>query len=244
MMNEQRRRVNIEGHLVLPFGTATKADIGRIRLMCVEATGIHLESDVPVVYINKNDRKPLMLASFEDVFAVNPTAFDGDRLNKDEQYGLDFICGKIKEHNPNMTKYEELFANLYFECIADRHLSERPWLTKRERGSVYSALLPIPEMQIYVTDPLDYHSWEPSNNFRVDYGFWDGKQLIAIEIDGSEPSGYARDVRRDRLLRRAGVDVIHVLNTEIEQHRARALTALLPEQFWGERKTGHEFIPF
>jgi len=162
MMSEQRRRVNIGGHLVLPFGTATKADISRIRLTCVEATGIHLESDAPVVYINKNDDKPLILASFDDVFAVNPTAFDGDRLNKDERYGLDFICGKIKEHNPNMAKYEELFANLYFQCIADRHLSERPWLTKRAQGSVYSALLPIPEMQIYVADPLDYTRGSPA----------------------------------------------------------------------------------
>src|SRR5436190_20708805 len=65
------------------------------------------------------------------------------------------------------------------------------------------------EMQLYVRDPLEEEwTFEPSNNFRVDFGFWTGETLIAIEIDGSEPSGYARDVRRDRLLRRAEVDVI------------------------------------
>jgi hypothetical protein len=58
-------------------------------------------------------------------------------------------------------------------------------------------------MQIYVANPLaDSASWEPSNNFRVDYGFWNGQQLI-VEIDGVEPAGYARDIRRDRMLRRA-----------------------------------------
>jgi len=45
---------------------------------------------------------------------------------------------------------------------------------------------------------------------------WTGNRLIAIEIDGNEPGGYARDIRRDRLLRRADVDVIHILNTEID----------------------------
>jgi hypothetical protein len=49
----------------------------------------------------------------------------------------------------------------------------------------------------------------------------------------SIPRGYARDIRRDRLLRRAGVDVIHILNLEIERHKARALAELLPREFFG-----------
>jgi very-short-patch-repair endonuclease len=57
--------------------------------------------------------------------------------------------------------------------------------------------------------------------------------LIAVEIDGAEPAGYARDIRRDRLLRRAGVDVIHILNIELERHKLRALHKLLPSKFFG-----------
>ena len=99
---------------------------------------------------------------------------------------------------------------------------------------VWRALLPIPELQLYVQDPLaEKVSYQPDNNFRVDYGFWDGKKLTAVEIDGAEPAGYARDIRRDRLLRRAGVDVIHILNLEIERHKARALAELLPREFFG-----------
>jgi hypothetical protein len=99
---------------------------------------------------------------------------------------------------------------------------------------VWRALLPIPELQLYVQDPLaEKVSYQPDNNFRVDYGFWDGEKLIAVEIDGAEPAGYARDIRRDRLLRRAGVDVIHILNLEIERHKARALVQLLPRRFFG-----------
>jgi hypothetical protein len=88
-------------------------------------------------------------------------------------------------------------------------------------------------MQLYVHDPLE-DDWsgqmEPSNNFRVDFGFWSGTGLIAVEIDGTEPSGYARDIRRDRLLRRAEVDVIHILNTEIEKHAERLIYTLLPSE--------------
>jgi hypothetical protein len=99
---------------------------------------------------------------------------------------------------------------------------------------VWRALLPIPELQLYVQDPLaETDSYEPDNNFRVDYGFWNGEKLIAVEIDGADPAGYARDIRRDRLLRRAGVEVIHILNLELAKHKAHALVQLLPAQFFG-----------
>jgi very-short-patch-repair endonuclease len=93
-------------------------------------------------------------------------------------------------------------------------------------------------------------SYEPNNNFRVDYGFWNGEQLIAVEIDGAEPEGYARDIRRDRLLRRAGVDVIHILNVELARHKGNALVSLLPRQFFGYdwdyegMRPGLDDIPF
>jgi hypothetical protein len=95
-------------------------------------------------------------------------------------------------------------------------------------------LLPIPELQLYVRDPLsDWESYQPNNNLRVDYGFWDGKRLIAVEIDGAEPAGYARDIRRDRLLKKAGVTVIHILNMELMKHKSLALLKLLPRYFFG-----------
>jgi hypothetical protein len=100
----------------------------------------------------------------------------------------------------------------------------------REHYTAYSALLPIPQMQVYVHDPLEdaVFRFEPSNNFRVDFGFWTGMRLVAIEIDGNEPEGYAADVRRDKLLRRANVDVVHILNTEIDKHGGKVVSHLLP----------------
>jgi hypothetical protein len=96
---------------------------------------------------------------------------------------------------------------------------------KKDSFGRYNALLPIPQMQLYVEDVLDPRwSFEPKNNFRVDFGFWTGTKLIAVEIDGNEPEGYAHDVRRDRLLRRADVDVVRILNTEIDQHGRNLMT--------------------
>jgi hypothetical protein len=152
-----------------------------------------------------------------------------------------------------MTKWEETFLDLYFTILkalgmrsdkgpdyssvmeACEGLGIWEWhhWYKSEKD-LWRALLPIPELQLYVQDPLaETMSFQPDNNFRVDYGFWDGEKLIAVEIDGAEPEGYARDIRRDRLLKRAGVEVIHIMNTEIARHKAHALVQLLPRKFFG-----------
>jgi hypothetical protein len=188
---DSKRRVDIAGHLILPFGTATKADINRIHLVRVAAGGVRLESDVPVVHIVKSQKKPLRLADFADVFGEKRHL----DFSEDERAGLEFMCAEIKRHNPDMTRHEDRFLDLYFEQIAGRHFSDF-YADEKKPGSVYSALMPIPEMQIYVADPLDDDGgYEPNNNFRVDYGFWDGEQLRALEIDGAEPAGYARAAR-------------------------------------------------
>jgi Protein of unknown function (DUF559) len=149
-----------------------------------------------------------------------------------------------------MTRWEEMFLDLYFTILKTLRAPEQEFIAfmKACQGigiwewahwyksdkDVWRALLPIPELQLYVQDPLaDTLSFQPDNNFRVDYGFWDGEKLIAVEIDGAEPEGYARDIRRDRLLKRAGVEVIHIMNMEIAKHKANALVQLLPRKFFG-----------
>ena len=70
---------------------------------------------------------------------------------------------------------------------------------------------------------------------------------MAVEIDGNDPGGYARDLRRDRLLRRADVDVIHILNTEIERHGDMVIHALLPESIrfdWRKLPAPHPRFPW
>jgi hypothetical protein len=240
--------IHVPDFLILPFGRATKDDLGRITLAAVSADGLYFNSDVSCVFIQKSAKTPMSLGRFNEVFGeiVDPN----DEL-KDDSTLLFHMRDEIKFHNPNMTKYEVMFIDLYFEILAagERASGNHSVLAQlsdlvgsrnvmdfalRTPDQVWRALLPIPEMQLYVRDPLASEiTYHPENNFRVDYGFWDGKQLIAVEIDGAEPEGYARDVRRDRLLRRAGVDVIHILNLELQRHKGRALIELLPPRFFG-----------
>jgi hypothetical protein len=234
--------IHVPDYLILPFGRAVKSDLQKVALSAVSADGLYFSTDVPVIYINKSRKKPIFLSDFTEHFDVIPRdVWDNDELMPD------YMCKTLKEHNPEMTRYEEMFLDLYFGLLTVLMLVRRDgnYQRMREAGlravqiyhspdDVWRALLPIPEMQLYVQDPLaNVRSFEPKNNFRVDYGFWDGHQLHAIEIDGAEPEGYAKDVRRDRLLRRAGVDVIHILNFELEKHRMHALRELLPAKFLG-----------
>ena len=214
--------IEIKDHLILPFGTAKKFDLQKITLAAVAANGIYLRADIPCVYINVAEKKPLRLLDFFSVFDSSR----GSSPKGDDVIGmLDFMNQTIAQHMPiGTTRYESTFLKMYFEFI-----KESPFVKKDSFGR-YNALLPIRQMQLYVEDVLDPRwSFEPKNNFRVDFGFWSGTKLVAVEIDGNEPEGYARDIRRDRLLRRADVDVVHILNTEIDKHGMQLMVPLLPD---------------
>ncbi len=243
--------LHVPDYLILPYGRAVKSDLQKIALSAVSADGLYFSTDVPVIFINKANRRPMCLGDFDRHFRGWP---DSSYHDDSDQTILDHMFTIIKSHNPNMTPSEEEFLNLYFTTLkalsSNAHRDEGAHEAARNLGipfdwlyrpkssispnDIWRALLPIPELQLYVQDPLaETKSYQPDNNFRVDYGFWNGEKLIAVEIDGAEPAGYARDIRRDRLLRRAGVDVIHITNFEIAKHKARALIELLPRQFFG-----------
>ena len=223
------RSIEITDHLILPFGRARKDDLERIKLSAVAANGIYLTTDVPCVYINVAKKEPLTISDFYTVLGGSDPEPDGGDLPA----ALDFIHGRVLKHMPGetTTRYERTFLDLYFGWLKGR------LKRLREPYTLYNALLPIPQMQLYVHDPLeddDIFAFEPSNNFRVDFGFWTGANLVAVEIDGNEPAGYARDLRRDRLLRRANVDVVHILNTEIDRHEQKVVWSLLPRAILDE----------
>jgi hypothetical protein len=181
--------------LVLPFGKATKNDLPRIKLSSVAANGVYFTSDIPCVYIDKSRKEPLTLYEWADVLLAGPRTTLKEPGGENISEGLNFILGMIEECMPNPTQYETAFVRHYFSWIeryfkqATSHydmINDKP-----DPFRVYNALLPIPEMQLYVKDPLEDDTsttYEPSNNFRVDFGFCTGESLIAIEIDGSEPT--------------------------------------------------------
>jgi hypothetical protein len=237
--------VYLRDFMILPFGRAVKSDLQRISLSAVSTDGLYFSTNVPAIVIMKGD-PPICLADFEK--RIGP--IDSRALGSDHQI-LDYMCHTLKSHNPNMTPCEEMFLELYFGVLKASITDPRrdPRIAAEARAQiglpydvpcyasktdVWRALLPIPELQFYVREPLSsFESYQPDINVRVDYGFWDGQKWIAVEIDGAEPAGYARDIRRDRQLRQAELDVIHILNFEILQHKGRALWKYLPRTLFG-----------
>jgi len=231
------KRIEIRDHLLLPFGTKRAkgtriSDLSPIKLSAVAANGIYLSSEIPVVHIDTKKKSALRLNQYESVFGnVSNTGIQ----QEDIIGALRFMKDGILSCMDSPTRFETKFIEFYFEYLSA--LCPEPGsitdpFGPEEPMQVFNALLPIPEMQIYVSDPLENpYAREPSNNFRVDYGFWNGTKIVAIEIDGGEPEGYARDVRRDRMLRRANIDVIHILNMEVEKHGMRIINRLLPSEF-------------
>lgn len=241
-----KKQIHIRDHLILPFGTARRFDLNRIKLSSVAANGIYFTSDIPCIYINKSAKKPLTLRNFEILTNSFPDDLNDKSGYENVSRCIDLICNSVRKCMPNPTHFELLFVEHYFGYLKDVVLGPPQILHPLV---IYNALLPIPEMQLYVEDPLeDQWTYEPTNNFRVDFGFWDGVRLTAVEIDGNEPSGYARDIRRDRLLRRAQVDVVHILNTEIAQHGRKIIGRLLPRSItigWrAVPPAEYPFLPF
>jgi hypothetical protein len=60
--------IEITDHLILPFGIAKKFDLQKITLAAVAANEIYLRADIPCVYINVAEKKPLRLLDFFTVF--------------------------------------------------------------------------------------------------------------------------------------------------------------------------------
>lgn len=110
-------RIQIRDHLILPFGTARKFDLQRIKLSSVAANGIYLNSDIPCVYINVAAKEPLTMEDF-DIFILGER---GHELEQDEDVtvGLDYIHRLILKHMPpdTTTKYETMFLDLYFDYL-------------------------------------------------------------------------------------------------------------------------------
>lgn len=112
---------------------------------------------------------------------------------------------------------------------------------------VFDTLLPLPQAHLYLTDPLQQeYSFAPKNMVKVDFAFWTGRRIIAVEIDGSSHVGSGSHVRKDRMLQRAGVTVIHILNGELREFGQQAVRALLPPdiiEFWKSAEEKHRSNP-
>ena len=67
-----------------------------------------------------------------------------------------------------------------------------------------------------------------------------------MEIDGASHIGSEAHIRKDRLLMRAGVPVLHILNAELLKHGQKVVSKLLPRtitEFWDAEEAKSAFNP-
>lgn len=239
--------------VILLFGAATKYDRDAVKLRATTTQGIFFEAACPALVIDRKEKQPLTLSHFEIILdaAGRPTTFEHYKAAygltpanwTDVKLNLDIMRAETMElAGPTATRFEKRFVDLFFDYVLKTHESNvrlfRHDEDDRRTRSLFNVLAPIPQAQFYCHDPLQPHSFIPENNFRVDFAFWTGEKFIAIEIDGNEPEGYAADVRRDRLLRRAGVDLVHILNTEIMEHGEKIVRSLVPREIREMKRDG------
>jgi very-short-patch-repair endonuclease len=233
-------QIKINDQLLIPFG-GPKWSIERISVVGVSTTGTYLQSDTPLAHVDRSKARALRLRDFKTVM---PGAWEDEM---DSHAALSLIQQHLRDKCELATESEKRFLDLYFdycrECVAVPDYIQRLYKKMEERPApyndadwVFEAMMPLPQAHLYQNDPLedDFH-FAPNRMMKVDFAFWTGKRLVAVEIDGSSHSGSEAHVQKDRLLQRSGVHVIHILNNEIAKHGMKVIRRLLPAeitQFW------------
>jgi hypothetical protein len=227
----------VPDHLIIPFGSPKWA-IDKIRIAGVSTDATYFASDTPTVYIDKAKKAPLRLVHF-------PGVFPGKIPDDDDQYldvgqSLAFIRDFLRTKCELQTDFERRFLDLYFSYVTSR-TEPNAWEKRQPRTSlekpkddplwVFAALLPLPQAHLYLSDPLSQkYSFVPENMVKVDFAFWTGEHIVAIEIDGGSHIGSRDHIRKDRMLNRSGVLTIHIMNDELLEHGEEVIRKLLPTE--------------
>jgi hypothetical protein len=211
----------------------------------------YFSSETPCAYIDKTRKYGLRLRNLTDVFPGNFSGIEND----DTEIALMNIREYLKENCEVQTESEKSFLDLYFDFCISR-VKPTEWYLKafskdkmpkpfNDLEWVFDALMPLPQAHFYLSDSLEKgYSFAPKNMVKVDFGFWTGMELLAVEIDGASHIGSEPHIRKDRLLQRAGIRVIHILNKELTEHGKKVISALLPEEvteFWRFSESEYEY---
>lgn len=260
-MTEKPLNIRVRGHLLVPFGRP-KWDISKITISSVSTDSSYFTSATPCAYIDVAANAPLRLYHIENClpdFSSDGVTYD----ENDEQMTLNTVL-LVKEALLTScdfdSDFEKRFLELYFSWALERctpnerqRRHPRQELDKPLNDAWWpvEAMLPLPQAHLYVHDPLSRSfTPTPTNMFKVDFAFWTGKQFVAVEIDGKSHIGDEKHITKDRMLQRAGVQVIHILNKELVEHGTKVMSALLPKpisHFWQSvdgKPNSHPFIPF
>ncbi len=249
-MANKNVQIAIDGHLIIPFGVP-KWDIDKIKIGGVSTNKTYIESSVPCIHVNKNSDPALVFSDFDRISNSQPENSD------DALEGMETIYQDLLLWCDNRSASEKRFLALYFQWVQEAITTPSYYggygqdvgAPYNNMEWCYSALMPIPQAHLYLADPLsDKYSFVPEKMVKLDFLFWTGKRLLAVEIDGSSHAGDPKHIQKDRWLQRAGVDVIHILNEELITFGTKVVSRLMPREltrFWeGLAYSRSPWIPF
>jgi hypothetical protein len=147
---------------------------------------------------------------------------------------LDLLHEHLETLGRPWDKLARLFLDAYFAWIAAAITAAEDEL--RARAAASGGLFAPEHWSFSAPRPLPQAHLPPGEDapVRVDFAFWDGARLIAVELDGG---GSPRQARRDELARleAAGVILVRVSGAELQREGERLLATLLPppfQRFW------------
>jgi hypothetical protein len=235
--------LSANSHLI-PYGTARLLP-GTISVDQVSAESAVFECRTPYVLLDTERREPLRLNGDQYDFPESPPL--RDFLETADQ--LDYLCEGLKRHCDLWRRNQKQFLDRYFDFVAAHVQDHRELLSQRLQAFggllnysdwAFSALRPLPLAHLAAPSLSNDPNDKPGSPIRVDFAFWNGESLIAIDIIGSETRGPKAVERRKRLYR-AGILVIDVPDILLGPNRGADFATALPDvflKFWEG-----EFLP-
>ena len=153
---------------------------------------------VPHVIIDPARRAPLRLYDGPYDFIEAPPLQD----LADPAAQLDYLRAYVDRHCGLWAKFQKLFIDRYFAFVSAEVEAGRRDLEGRAaafgglynyRDWLFSALRPLPQAHLC----LDVGAGRPL--VRVDFAFWTGAAVLAVDLVGTETAGPAQEARAARL---------------------------------------------
>jgi hypothetical protein len=217
--------------LLIPYGTAGFFP-EKLRLTGFALSGLSFWTASPCVIIDRRDGLPLrchqMPAEFSPPPAPEAMRDAASKLFFMQRY-LQSLCGVWQ--GPPKT-----FIDNYFAAAQRQIAANQAMLTERVRDLaglasiddfIFSAPLPLPRAHLHLAPRSNAPTVQAEDMVRVDFAFWTGKRLIAVDIN----TGASRTPKQRRAWERIGEHGIDTLRLAPSALAGTSLADSLGEEF-------------
>lgn len=215
-----------ETPIVIPFGADA---IAPEQLSLTEtADGARIECRIPHVILERADGRPLRLNSGGLEFGEPPPLPEMPKVPDQ----LAYLLTHFQLYCTVWDKYPRLFLDSYFAFIHRQILDNRRELIESLKPFkdlytfeqwAFSALRPLPRAHLGAPE-------DAAAMIRVDFAFWTGAEIVAIDLLGSETRRKSH-AKRSTVLANNGVKLIEIRHETLAEAGSSDFAAALPAEF-------------